>query len=251
MYKSRTPPAAIARQLRQEAGFGCVVCGCPIVEYHHIIEWNEKKHFDPDHMVAMCPNHHSEYGKLDKSKAYTAKQNPINIRKGRIEGLLGGNKGQKALRLGAMTVKNCGSALNFSGINLFSYSLSNGEYLLDVFLPDENFWPELEVSKNSLKAEIGGFWDIEFKTNWVKFRRKKGNIFLEIDFRGDLVEIDGRFDIAGQSVSLAEKGAKIGNAQVADVHLENCAIGWQFGPKGKLLKPNFAMVNPRAVLVTA
>jgi hypothetical protein len=36
MKKNREIPSEIKRQLRQEAGFGCCICGIPIIEYHHI-----------------------------------------------------------------------------------------------------------------------------------------------------------------------------------------------------------------------
>ena len=38
-------PEGVKRKLRQEAYFGCVKCGCPIIEYHHIEPWSVvKKH---------------------------------------------------------------------------------------------------------------------------------------------------------------------------------------------------------------
>jgi hypothetical protein len=209
MFEGRNPPAAVARQLRQEAGFGCAACGCPIVEYHHIVEWHERQHFEPEHMVALCPNHHTEYGKLSRQKSYDVKQNPINVRKGKIEGFLGGNKKQKALRIGGVTVSDCESALNFSGIVNFSFALEEEEFRLNVFIPDDCFWPEVEVKKNNLIANTAEFWDIEFKTNWEKFRRKQRDIFLEIDFRGDHVEIDGAFNIGTTTISLKEKNSQI------------------------------------------
>jgi hypothetical protein len=41
-------PAAVARQLRQEAGFGRCCCGVPILQYHHIIPWAAEAHFRPE-----------------------------------------------------------------------------------------------------------------------------------------------------------------------------------------------------------
>ncbi len=247
MFKSRTPPADVARKLRQEAGFGCAVCGCPILEYHHIIEWQERQHFEPEHMVALCPKCHTEYGKLSQAKSYKAKRDPFNIRHGRIEGYLGGNKIQKAIRLGGMTALNCRVPIDYAGNPLFKYRNFEGEFLLDVFLPDQNFWPEVEISQNNLVASTQGFWDIEFKTNWIKFRRKKGDIFLEIDFRGDQVEVDGNFKIFDEEISLKEKGIQAGAVKIQDLYVENCGIGLGLGPSGKVLRPNYAMKCPSAI----
>ncbi|WP_282091278.1 HNH endonuclease signature motif containing protein [Epibacterium ulvae] len=247
MSNRKSLPTAVARQLRQESGFGCAVCGNPIIEYHHIIEWQERQHFDPEHMIALCPTHHTEYGKLPKAKCYSAKQNPINIRNKRIKGYLGGNKSQKAVRIGAMTVANCKSLIDFSGISLFSYNFIGEEYALNVFLPDQNFWPEIEIRENQLIAETGKFWDIEFKTNWVKFKRFQKGTFLEVDFRGDEIEIDGAFSVGGVDFELKEKKSQVGGIILSSIHFENFGTGFSFGPPGRILRPNYAMTSPNPV----
>lgn len=243
------PPAKIARQLRQESGFGCAECGNPIIEYHHIVEWSELNHFDPNHMVALCPTCHAEFGKLSPKKSYAVKDNPINIRTGRTKGYLGGNKNQKALRVGGMTVENCNSAVNYSGIDIFSYKFSGEEYLLNALLLNEKFWPEVQIKNNELTASICPFWDIEFKTNWVKFRRSKGDIFLSVDFRGDFVEIDGNLDIGGTTISLKSGLTKNDSLSIKSMHFSNCEVGMAIGPKGRILGPNFAMMQPQALYI--
>ena len=241
----KTPPSAVARQLRQEAGCGCAVCGNPLVAYHHIIEWSERQHFEPEHMVALCPNHHAEYGKLAKSKSYSAKKNPINLKNGRIKGYLGGHKAQKRLRIGGMTIGDCKSAISYSGISLFSYRLIDGEYSLNSFLPAPDFWPEIEIKENAVSAWTEDFWDIEFKTNWIKFRRAKGEIFLSIDFRGDNVEIDGNLELLGESLKFGKDETQIGTGTFSNIHIESCGIGLGLGPRGRLLPPNYAMAIPK------
>lgn len=39
MKKRPAIPESIKRQVRQEAKFGCIFCGSPIIEYHHIEEY--------------------------------------------------------------------------------------------------------------------------------------------------------------------------------------------------------------------
>jgi 5-methylcytosine-specific restriction endonuclease McrA len=60
MEVQREPPAHVKRQLRQEAGFGCCVCGYPFYEYHHIREFALDSHHDPKDMMVLCPNHHHQ-----------------------------------------------------------------------------------------------------------------------------------------------------------------------------------------------
>lgn len=68
---SRTPPVAVRRQLRREAGFGCPVtdCGNPYLEYHHFDPpWEKEHHHDPARMIALCATHHA------KAAAWTVEQ---------------------------------------------------------------------------------------------------------------------------------------------------------------------------------
>lgn len=251
---SRTPPAAVARQLRQEAAFGCAECGCPIIEYHHIIEWQEKQHFDAEHMVALCPTHHTQYGKLSKSKAYEIKRNPFNQRTNRILGYLGGNKIQKTLLLGSNTIERTDHVLTFCNYPIFSYTLVGTEYQLSAYLPDDNFWPEIEVKQNHLTAKTGDFWDIEFKTNWVKFRRKRGDVFLEIDFRGEQVQVNANLKILGNSVVLAPNASDLSLPSLGNIKLTNSYLGYapvaiELSSYSTIYPPNYAMLNPKHLLV--
>lgn len=54
-------PLQIQRQLRKEAAYGCVLCGCPILEYVHIIPFANIQGILPENMVALCPLHHNMY----------------------------------------------------------------------------------------------------------------------------------------------------------------------------------------------
>ena len=60
MSPSRTPPAAVLRQLRKEVAFGCPVdaCGCPYLTWHHFDPpWAQEKHHRPEGMIALCREH--------------------------------------------------------------------------------------------------------------------------------------------------------------------------------------------------
>ncbi len=249
---SRTIPPQIAQQLRAESGFGCAVCGCPIVEYHHIIPWAERKHYEAEHMVALCRNHHQELGKQRKEVSYAAKRNPINIRHKKLQGYLVTNKENQALRLGNTRFVGFTHAVSYYGIPLFGHRIVNKEIRLNCFIPDEDFFPDIEVSDNNLSAMIGNFWDIEFKSNYVKFRRKKGEVFLELDFRGDDVTVRGRFDIEGREYRFSPNRCDFGGPRIEGITFQGfpgaTAIG--HGEAGvRLLKPNFAMRAPRKTLV--
>ena len=159
---SRTVPENIASYLRAEAGFGCAVCGCPILEYHHIIPWAERNHYDVKHMVALCRNHHHELGKQSKKVSYAAKQTPFNIKHKRYKGYLVTNKENQALILGNTRFVGFTHAVSYFGIPLFGHRIVDNEIRLSCFIPNANFFPDVEVFENNISAMIDGFWDIEF-----------------------------------------------------------------------------------------
>lgn len=82
---SRTIPSDVKRQLRQESGFGCVICGIGIINYEHIDpEFAEAKIHDPQKMTILCPTCHTKVttGKISKAMVKRAKDDPICLKQG-------------------------------------------------------------------------------------------------------------------------------------------------------------------------
>lgn len=87
---NRSPiPRDIERQVLLEAGFRCAIPRCmhPTTEMAHIVPWNESKDNSCDNLIALCPNHHTDY---DYSKTIDRKAIRI-IKKnlGRVNGRYG------------------------------------------------------------------------------------------------------------------------------------------------------------------
>ncbi len=56
-------PIRVRRALRSEANFRCAICrNAHPLEMHHIIEYSEIKHHDPEKMLAICPTCHTLCG---------------------------------------------------------------------------------------------------------------------------------------------------------------------------------------------
>src|SRR5688500_6341627 len=87
-YNRPKIPRGVARQLRQESGFGCARCGHPYLEYHHIVPWSEDQHYRPQDMVALCGNCHAAMIKISREDQYDIKNNPCNIERHLFEGLM-------------------------------------------------------------------------------------------------------------------------------------------------------------------
>lgn len=249
---SRTIPPDVAQRLRAEAGFGCAVCGCPILEYHHIIPWAERNHYELPHMVALCRNHHHELAKQSRKAAYKAKRSPFNIRKKKFKGYLVTNKRDQALVIGNTRFVGFSHAISYFGVPLFGHHIQDGEIRLNCFIPNQHFFPDIEVVDNNLFALTDGFWDIEFKSNFVKFRRKKGEIFLSFDFRKDDLEVNGRFEIDGREYRFSPKRCDFGGPRIENLTLQGYPGATAIlhgGQNVRLIRPNYAMRTPRPTMV--
>lgn len=203
-------------------------------------------------MVALCRNHHQEIGKQSNKVAYSAKKNPINIRHKRFKGYLVTNKVNQALVLGNTRFVGFSNAVSYFNVPLFGHSIDDGEIRVSCFIPDANFFPEVEVKANNLEAIIDGFWDIEFKSNYIKFRRKKGEVFLSLDFRKDDVEVYGRFEIDEREYRFSPNRCDFGGPRIENLtlsgHQGQTAVG-HGSPNMKLLRPNYAMRIPRRIFI--
>ncbi len=54
----RPIPAKVKLAVRQRSGFGCSNCGCPLIEYHHIVPYHVSADNSIENLVALCPTCH-------------------------------------------------------------------------------------------------------------------------------------------------------------------------------------------------
>ena len=90
MSIGRDIPEPTKRLLRQEAAFGCCVCGNPFLTYHHIVPFALAQKHDPANMMVLCPNHHSQAdeGALTESEQRRWKATSYNVVRRYVDGQL-------------------------------------------------------------------------------------------------------------------------------------------------------------------
>ncbi len=79
--ESRSIPGPLRREVRQASLFGCSSCGCPIIEYHHIIPFAQVQEHRFENLVALCPTCHQradEGGQWSQELVHQVKANPYN-----------------------------------------------------------------------------------------------------------------------------------------------------------------------------
>lgn len=128
----RYVPSDIRSKIRREAGFGCVICGCVLVDYEHIDpEFNQAKEHNPDKMTLLCIACHGRVTRkiLSKKAVWEAKSNPKSLQYGYVHDLLYVNTEEMEIKIGSSSAKNTKTILTIHGkpIIWFEPPIEDGE----------------------------------------------------------------------------------------------------------------------------
>ena len=200
---NRIPPVKVKRELRQEVNFGCALCGGPLIEYHHIVPYSEADQHDPDHMVALCPNHHrlADDGAISRTELYSAKKDPANNE--RVDYDFYFDPHSPVIPLGSNVVE-IGSFGRYQLLQVYDEPLISINYIDGRVEFDVNFYNEdndliAVITDNELWANTNEFWDIKYQSNRLKLWNRKYEIgFLsEFNPENSTISFRGRFLFEG------------------------------------------------------
>lgn len=188
--ENRPPiPEDIKREVRQRCGFGCVLCGLPLYEYEHMLEWSVVKRHVADEITLLCRFHHGEKTNrlLPKEVVVAANKDPWNLRQGvskpytlhysgdSVECIIGDNAfttgpGQQTL-----------VPLMIQSEPLVMFDLADGHLLLSLNLYDERGNILLRIYKYELVYSMQP-WDVTLVGRTLKLRQAERHINIEIEF---------------------------------------------------------------------
>lgn len=184
-------PPEMKREIRQRCGFGCVICGMPLYEYEHMLEWAEVQRHVAEEITLLCRQHHGEKtnGLLPKDDVIAANKNPYNKQTGISKQHLLHYSGQ-TVRLRAAdscfeynTLPNGAffAPLVVDGLPLVGFRVEQGELLLNFIAFDEFNKPIIQIVDNELIYDTTQ-WDIEWVAQTLTIREGRGRILLELVF---------------------------------------------------------------------
>ena len=189
MSKEQRPPISeiIKREVRQRCGFGCVICGLPLYEYHHIVPWEKVKIHEAKNLTLLCDSHHKMVGNLlPDEKIIRDNSNPINLRKGWSSDLELFFEGDKC--------KVClGNNFFYSNFKRFTYSipividgfpiimfeLIDGMLFFSIRLNNRANNLVLEIVRNELSYSVSP-WDISLIGNTLTIRERLNDVFIRM-----------------------------------------------------------------------
>lgn len=213
---SRPTPDPVARQLRQEAGFGCCKCGHPIFQYHHIIPYSAEEHFRPEDMMVLCPNCHDEatQGAMSIVEQRRYKAQPYNIKRGYAKGVLKVNEQRLIVSAGNNKFVGGGPLIKVDGEELISFQLGVANDLkVSLKLYDEQDDLLVSIQCNEWMSGENKAWDIEFGYQRLRARKKKGSIDLSIDLRKSPVVLRANLWRKGKLISISPEMIRVDRQQ--------------------------------------
>jgi hypothetical protein len=179
----------VAIELRREVNFRCPVPGCEnvILTFHHFDPpWRERQHNDPAGMIALCLKCHGKaegnYWTRDELRAMKSNPNPLVA----LSQPLPKHRARTVYRLGNNYAFGCEAVLRVAEVVLLgSIDRPDGTTAFNLMLLDERNRPQLAIHENSIDADAGQFWDVQFGAHENSFvvRRKRGEVALSLRVR--------------------------------------------------------------------
>lgn len=187
---TRTIPPTVRAMIRKEAGYGCVFCGNPFVDYEHIDpEFKDAKTHDPDKMTLLCSGCHDNVtqGRWSKRCVWEAKTQPFAKKEGFIRNTLSPAQDKAVIKMGDMRCSLSNIVLSMFGKPIIWFEPSHqpeAPIFLNAIFHDNNSKPIAYISRNIFRGIVGEH-DIVSTAARFEFRLKKGVITLIIESKGD------------------------------------------------------------------
>ncbi len=184
-------PPEIKREVRKRCGFGCVICGMPLYEYEHMLEWAEVKRHVASEITLLCRQHHGEKtnGLLPKENVIEANNTPFNLKTGVSKSHLlhySGKNVQLALANSIFQFNDLPENAFFAplvvdGLAVVGFRVEDGKLLLQFIAFNEFNVPVLQIVDNELIYRTEQ-WDIEWVSQKLTVREGHGKILLQLVF---------------------------------------------------------------------
>lgn len=238
---NRDIPDPIKREVRQRCGFGCVLCGDPIYEYEHIVDFAIVNEHKASNITLLCPKHHSKKTRklLTRQQVVRANARPHNWTAGKkwtSRFALEYDFGLPAFEIGSNVFQPADEEQTFMPI-LFDmippiiFEKIEGQLALTMQVFNQAGRLALFIRRNELVLSLGQ-WDIEWEADTLTLRTGPRDILIKLEFQvpSKVRLLSGRFFLNGASVSLTKGKLRIdeNNVTVEGVNFV-CNVGMAIG----------------------
>lgn len=235
-------PPAVKREVRQRCGFGCVICGLPMYEYDHMIDWADTHRHVAEEITLLCRLHHGEKtdGLLPLAKVIEANKNPYNFRSGVTKNYLLHYSGDSVkVSMGGssfsfvdMPNSYCFAPIVIDEMPMIMFTREQGNLFLSFTVFDEFNRSVVQVLNNEIIFDAGQ-WDVEWVGLAVTVREAKGKILLKFVFDppNEIIIERGRLLRNGVEVLIGTDYIYLSNSSglFGGVETVNCPVGISIG----------------------
>ena len=202
----------IKRQIRQEAYFGCVKCGNPIIEYHHIIPYSETRDNSAKNLVLVCPICHKEFqSSYSPETQREFKENPFNRDNVSYQFRCEGE--DVKIDVGTNIGINLSNILRIDGENIVTLKREDGLVFLTAYFYSQENELILSIVDNECLIDIHKVWDIEYKLGknniQLIIKKKFRDVILNLIVKPSEIKIEGKMYFNGVKFIMKKNGAYI------------------------------------------
>lgn len=198
------------RALRQEANFGCAICGNPLIQIHHIIPWSQNPQHNPSDMIVLCPNHHAKADAREYPEKYLreCKLNPHNICVITDAFFVGTEN--LTVSIASNKFVNISRILVVDDFDIISITKESQCPQLNVNFFDEfGRWAAI-ILDNQWYVDRSYVWDIDYKPKHLILRWGPRKISLEVEISDDVVFIRGNLYFNGCRIEATQEDLFLG-----------------------------------------
>jgi len=231
----------IKREVRKRCGFGCVVCGMPLYEYHHMEEWSKVKAHVANDITLLCDFHHKQVSNnlLDCQKVIDANTCPYNMANG-ISGKMpisySGNKckivmGSNSWEAELKSEEDYLHAIMVNGVNILGFRIEDSHLLISLNMFDRLNNRVLEIIDNELCYCIHR-WDIELIKNRLTIFNSQKEKAIAIMFNppSEIILVNANIYCDGYRISTNEGIVNIAKEEMLfSAYENNISVGSKVG----------------------
>ena len=244
MMKSDRPiiPAGIKREVRKRCGFGCVLCGKPLYDYDHIVDWSKVKEHKADNITLLCRLHHNEKTAklLPIERVIKANKYPINLKRGKSTPHLLHYDGENcAAVLGPMEFtfelkleNDFMIPLIIDNVPIIQFRRVDDQLLLSLQIFDNDNNLSVQVIDNEIWY-LAELWDVDLVGRELTVRYQLKDLLLRMRIEvPNKISIDrANFCRNGIKVDINDKVFFLSNNNTgfSDITYTNCLVGLALG----------------------
>ena len=207
-------PLPIQNQLKKDSGYGCSVCGCPLLEYVQINPSSNTSEYLTENMTAICPNHNQEFSKYEVShaKLFDFKANPHN--KINVNNSFAINSAELIVNIGKTKFVNTNRILSVDDFDLVTIRKENNLYLvLDINFFDAQNNLIGVVSENSWITDKRQGWKIDYEPRHLRINNPTKRISFEAKIENDEIFITAEMYYNGVDVNVSKERILLGGIE--------------------------------------